>query len=66
MEVILVRDVPNLGREGERKKVAGGYARNYLILRRLAVPANESESMEDSNATASFIRLLWNGTTERA
>lgn len=41
MEVILVRDVPNLGREGERKKVAGGYARNYLIPRGLAVPATK-------------------------
>ncbi len=41
MEVILVRDVPNLGKEGERKKVAGGYARNYLIPRGLAVPATE-------------------------
>ncbi len=41
MEVILVRDVPNLGKEGERKKVAGGYARNYLIPRGLAVPATK-------------------------
>jgi len=41
MEVILTRDVPNLGKEGERKKVAGGYARNYLIPRGLAVPATK-------------------------
>jgi large subunit ribosomal protein L9 len=41
MRVILIRDVPNLGREGELKNVAGGYARNYLIPRGLAVPATE-------------------------
>jgi len=41
MRVILTRDVPNLGKEGELKNVAGGYARNYLIPRGLAVPATE-------------------------
>ncbi|MFQ3610440.1 MAG: 50S ribosomal protein L9 [Fimbriimonadales bacterium] len=41
MEVILTRDVPNLGKEGEIKKVAGGYARNYLIPRGFAVPATK-------------------------
>lgn len=31
MKVILTRDVPNLGEAGDVKKVADGYARNYLI-----------------------------------
>ncbi len=31
MKVILVEDVPNLGKMGELVKVAGGYGRNYLI-----------------------------------
>ena len=39
MEVILIRDVKRLGKEGEIKRVAAGYARNYLIPRGLAIPA---------------------------
>lgn len=31
MKVILVEDVPTLGKMGELVKVAGGYGRNYLI-----------------------------------
>ncbi len=41
MEVILMRDVPNLGKAGDIKKVAGGYARNYLIPKGWAVPATK-------------------------
>lgn len=41
MEVILVQDVDNLGKAGERIKVRDGYSRNFLIPNRLAVPATE-------------------------
>ena len=40
MKVMLMKDVYNLGRAGEVKKVADGYARNFLIPQRLAVPAS--------------------------
>ena len=42
MEVILRDHVENLGRRGEIVKVADGYARNYLLPRKLALPANAS------------------------
>lgn len=39
MKVILQRDVPKLGRDGEIVNVADGYARNYLLPRQIAVAA---------------------------
>ncbi len=38
MQLILREDVPHLGRRGEVVKVAEGYARNYLLPKRLAYP----------------------------
>jgi len=37
-EIVLMSDVPGLGLEGDLVKVADGYARNYLLPRKLAVP----------------------------
>ena len=42
MEVILREDVEKLGARGQMVKVASGYARNYLLPRKLAVAATES------------------------
>jgi large subunit ribosomal protein L9 len=42
MEVILREDIEKLGSRGEVVKVADGYARNFLLPKRLAVVANES------------------------
>ncbi len=39
MKVILTADVETLGKSGELKDVSEGYARNFLIPRRMAVPA---------------------------
>jgi large subunit ribosomal protein L9 len=39
VKVILTEDVSPLGKSGDLKDVAHGYARNYLIPRHLAVPA---------------------------
>ena len=41
MEVILREHVDHLGRRGEIVKVSDGYARNYLLPRKLALPATE-------------------------
>jgi large subunit ribosomal protein L9 len=40
VQVILSEDVPNLGRTGDVVKVRPGFARNYLLPRKLAVEAN--------------------------
>jgi large subunit ribosomal protein L9 len=39
MKVILMTDVPALGHRGETRDVANGYARNFLLPRKLAVEA---------------------------
>jgi len=41
MEVILREHVDNLGKRGELVKVADGYARNYLLPRKLALLATD-------------------------
>jgi len=41
MEVILRTDVPKLGKAGDVVKVKDGYARNYLIPKGYAIPANK-------------------------
>ena len=41
MEIILREHVDNLGRRGEVVKVAAGYARNFLLPRKLALPVTE-------------------------
>jgi large subunit ribosomal protein L9 len=40
VKVILTSDVAALGKSGEMKNVADGYARNFLIPQHLAVPAS--------------------------
>lgn len=42
MEVILLEKVHNLGKLGDRVKVRPGYARNFLIPEKMAVPATEA------------------------
>ena len=41
MEIILREHVEHLGKRGEIVKVADGYARNYLLPRKLALPATD-------------------------
>jgi large subunit ribosomal protein L9 len=41
VKIILNSDVPNLGEEGDVKEVADGYARNYLLPKKFAVPFNK-------------------------
>jgi len=46
MEVILREHVDNLGHRGDIVKVAEGYARNYLLPRKLALTVNEGNKRQ--------------------
>jgi len=46
MEVILREHVDNLGRRGEVVKVADGYARNYLLPRKMALVVTEGNKKQ--------------------
>jgi large subunit ribosomal protein L9 len=46
MEVILREHVEHLGRRGDVVKVAAGYARNYLLPRKLALAVNEGNKRQ--------------------
>ncbi len=46
MEIILLQDVKALGKKGEVVKVNDGYARNFILPKRLGVEAN-SKNMND-------------------
>jgi large subunit ribosomal protein L9 len=46
MEVILREHVDNLGRRGDVVKVAEGYARNYLLPRKLALAVTEGNKRQ--------------------
>lgn len=55
MQVLLVKDVPGVGKAGQTKNVADGHARNYLLPRGLAVIATtgavkQAESLKLASA----------------
>ena len=41
MQIVLLEDVPTLGKAGDTVKVSDGYARNYLIPRKKAILATD-------------------------
>jgi large subunit ribosomal protein L9 len=46
MEIILREHVDNLGRRGDVVKVAAGYARNYLLPRKLALAVTDNNKRQ--------------------
>ncbi len=53
MKVILIQDVKAQGKKGELIDVSEGYARNFLIPKKLAVEANAKNMTEYKNAEKS-------------
>src|SRR5579863_2691804 len=56
MEVILKEDVSKLGSRGDVVKVADGYGRNFLLPRKLAIEATESNRAVVSEMKAAAVR----------
>ena len=54
MEVILREHVDNLGKRGEIVKVADGYARNYLLPRKLALVATDGNKKQIERERGKF------------
>ncbi|WP_456455456.1 50S ribosomal protein L9 [Thermovibrio sp.] len=54
MEVILLKDMENLGKVGDIVKVKDGYARNYLIPSGIALPATKSNVARVKNELQSL------------
>jgi large subunit ribosomal protein L9 len=54
MQIILIQDVNKIGKKGDIKRVSDGYARNFLIPRRLAKLATKEsiQSYETSRKNA--------------
>lgn len=56
-EILLTKPVENLGGEGEQVRVKAGYARNYLLPRKIAIPLNKANRKQvDSLRKAREIR----------
>lgn len=56
MEVILREDIDNVGARGSVVKVAGGYARNYLLPKRLAVLATDANKKIVEQEREAYLR----------
>lgn len=52
MKVVLLQDVKSIGKKGELVNVSDGYARNFLLPRKLAKEANSQAMNELKNAEA--------------
>ncbi len=69
MQVILARDVPNLGRVGELHTVKAGYARNYLLPQGMAMMASlkkVNEFEHKKQLIAHRMKLLRSGSERKA
>ncbi len=56
MEIILREDIAKLGRRGDIVSVKDGYARNYLLPRKLAIAASEANRKQVAEMKAAAAR----------
>ena len=57
MDVILLEDVEKLGTRGQIVKVAGGYGRNFLLPRKLAIAATVQNKKWVEQQRVKFLKL---------
>ncbi len=57
MDVILLQDIEKLGTRGQIVSVAGGYGRNYLLPRKLAVAATPQNRKWIEQQRVKFLKL---------
>jgi large subunit ribosomal protein L9 len=58
MEIILIQDVKSLGKKGEVVKVSDGYARNFILPKKLGIEATKQNLHELSVQKAAEERRL--------
>src|SRR5258708_34062580 len=56
MKVVLTQDVKGTGKAGETKDVADGYARNFLLPRKLAQPATKGAQQQVDRGKATTVQ----------
>ena len=57
VELFLLKEIPNLGQEGDVVKVAPGYARNYLLPQGFAEPVTEAAKRRIAKIVAERERI---------
>ena len=57
MKVILLQDVKTLGKKGDLVEASDGYARNFLLPKKLAKEANAQAMNEYKNAESNTVCL---------
>jgi large subunit ribosomal protein L9 len=64
MDVILREDIEKLGTRGQLVKVASGYARNFLLPKKMAVPATEANKKIVEQERQSYLKREAKATAE--